>query len=128
MSLPKINILPTHEVELKILNKNVRFRPYTIEEEKGLVTAMNDDNPKDIIINYISVIQNCLVDDIDFENLSLIDFITIAIYLRAKSQGESLNLTKKECIECKKTFDFEINIFRFIEKSLKCSNSFITQG
>jgi len=117
-SLPNIDILPTHEVKLPVLNKKVNFAPFNIEQEKSLITALDDENPNDIIRNYEQVLKACLKSDLDWDNLSVVDYITLVIWIRAKSKGESIDLVKKECDGCKKPFDFSVKI----EDAIKFKN------
>lgn len=110
MSLPVIKNAPVYSLHLKILDKKINFVPFTVEQEKGYISAIADKNTEDIVNNYLFLAKSCIHDDIDWKNISLIDFITIAINIRAKSQGEIISLQKKECKKCKKSFPFDINI------------------
>jgi hypothetical protein len=117
-SLPNIDILPVHEVKLPVLNKKVNFAPFNIEQEKSLITALDDENPNDIIRNYEQVLKACLKTDLDWDNLSVVDYITLVIWIRAKSKGESIELIKKKCKGCEKKFEFSVKI----EDAIKFKN------
>ena len=110
MKLPNIVIAPVHRLHLQILNQDINFVPFTVAQEKGYLSAIADKNMGDIVNNYMFLAKACVQEELDWEHLSLIDFITIAISMRAKSQGETIQLEKKECEKCKKAFPFEINI------------------
>lgn len=114
-SLPNIKIGPVHTVHLRVMDKEIHFVPFTVSQEKGILNATNAieeniSNTKDIINNYISIAKSCVQEELDWEKISLIDFMTISIFLRAKSQGEVISLQKKECEKCKKSYPFDVNI------------------
>lgn len=108
--LPEINVLPVYSVHLKVLDKNVKYSPFNVEQEKALITALEDNNTDDIIRNYEQILKGCVKDEIDWETLSVVDYITLIINIRSKSKGEAIELTKKECDNCKKSFDFSVDI------------------
>ena len=110
MNLPNINLGPLHTVYLNVMKKEIHFVPFTVAQEKSLLSASTENNSKDIINNYLFVAKACVQEELDWENITLIDFMKLAILLRAKSQGETLELQKKECEICKKSYPFKVNI------------------
>ena len=110
MSLPNINVVPTHEMELKVLRKKITFVPYTVEQEKGILTAIDTESTEDMVRNYVKVAEACISEPIDWDKLSLIDFVNMIINLRAKSKGETVSLKRKECGKCKGTYEVEVAI------------------
>lgn len=109
-TMPEINVRPVYTVELPVLDMEAQYNPFTVEQEKALITALENDNPDDIVRNYEAILRSCLKSDIDWDNLSVVDYVTLVIAIRSKSKGEALNLKKKECAECEKSFEFSINI------------------
>lgn len=115
MSLPDIgNILPVHSLYLEVFGDKIKYQPYNIEQEKAILTALESENTEDIIDNYIQILETCIKDNdvINWDLLSLVDFLNLVIHIRAKSAGEVLSLTRKECKnkECKKAYDFELDL------------------
>lgn len=113
MSLPEIgNILPIHTLYLEILGVDTKYQPYNVEQEKAILTALESEKTEDIINNYVQVLDSCIRDEINWSKISLVDFLNLVIHIRAKSAGEVLSLTKKECQnkECKKAFEFELDL------------------
>lgn len=91
MALPKIDV-PIYEMKLISNGKTVRFRPFTVKEEKLFLMA-NEANELDFIIKTIKqVINNCVVDDIVVDDLPVFDIENIFLNLRAKSIGEEVSL------------------------------------
>jgi hypothetical protein len=91
MALPKIDV-PVYELKLISTGKTVRFRPFTVKEEKLFLMA-NETNEIDFIIKTIKqVINNCVLDDVNVDDLPVFDIENIFLNLRAKSIGEDVSL------------------------------------
>ena len=106
MSLPKIDI-PTYRAKLK--EGFLKFRPYTVKEEKQLLMASESRDQKLIFETILSLCQSCVLEDIDIMDLPMYDLERILIALRAKSVGEEVKTTVV-CDECKSQTDYSINI------------------
>jgi hypothetical protein len=108
MELPEINVLPVHELFLPVQKVDFKFVPYTIEQERNILTALDSDDIPAIINNYKVLIEVC-GDHIDFDTLSAMEFVLVAVNLRAKSKGEILDINSK-CKKCSKAIDLSVNI------------------
>lgn len=95
MALPVIkqNIytktLPLSKVEIK-------FRPYTVKDEKLLLTASTSKNkdPQFYLDNVSTVIKNCIVEcEKPYEKMASVDVEYLLLQLRAKSVGEIVELS-----------------------------------
>jgi len=82
--LPKI-AQPIYEMTLPSNGKIVRFRPFTVKEEKLLMMAMETKAPSDIYSVYTQIINNCIVDDIDVDEMAVVDIELFFLRLRARS-------------------------------------------
>jgi len=83
MSLPRID-LPIYEVELPSTGKKIKYKPFTVKEEKILLTAQETEDPKQIILSIKQILNNCLMD-VDIDKLAIFDFEYLLIVLRSKS-------------------------------------------
>lgn len=83
MPLPKIS-LPIYELTLPSNNKKVKYRPFTVKEEKILLTAQESKEVDQIIIAIKQIVNNCLIE-YDVEKLALFDIEYILLTLRSKS-------------------------------------------
>lgn len=108
MALPKIKH-PTYKVVIPSTQKNITFRPYTVQEEKLLLMAKTSDNPEDIISSIKQVIQNCIFEPIDVEKLATFDLEYLFIKLRSKSVGEVVDLEYTDP-ESKEVIKFKLNL------------------
>jgi hypothetical protein len=107
-TLPEINVLPVHDLILPVLNTEFKFVPYTIEQERNILTALDSEDVTAILDNYKKMIEIC-GNGVDFDKISAMEFILIAVNLRAKSKGEILDI-KTECKKCEKAIELSVNI------------------
>jgi len=107
MSLPKIQT-PSFSVVIPSLQKEVKFRPFLVKEEKILLLAQNSGG-KDEIEALIQIINNCCLEDIDVEGLTTFDVEYIFLKLRARSVNNIVKLKYRDT-EDEKVYDFEVNL------------------
>ncbi len=108
-ALPNINVLPVHSIHLPVQDKKMTFSPYTIEQEKGIVSAIESKDSTAMIDNYKALIGECFHEPVDFAELSAMEFILMAVNLRCKSKGEILNVSTK-CKKCEKPIVLDIHL------------------
>lgn len=91
MALP-LQSTPTYNLTIPSMNKNVRFRPFLIKEEKSLLIAQQSEDLMIMIDTLKSVIKDCTLDKIDVDKLATFDIEYIFTQIRAKSVGETVDL------------------------------------
>jgi hypothetical protein len=91
MALPKMNA-PLYNVTIPSTKKEVKFRPFLVKEEKSLLLAQQSEDPKVMINTLKSVIENCIVDNVDVDKLATFDYEYLFTQIRAKSVGEIVEL------------------------------------
>lgn len=84
MQLPKIDA-PVFEIKLISQNKPVKYRPFTVREEKILLIAEEGDDDNDILNAIRQVINNCCISEINVDKLPLFDIEHFFLQLRSKS-------------------------------------------
>lgn len=89
--LPKIDV-PIYETKLISNGQTIRYRPFLVKEQKLFLMAAESDDVNDTINAIKQVIQNCVLDDIDVENMATFDIEHLFIQLRARSVGEVVQL------------------------------------
>lgn len=94
MALPKIDT-PIFTLKLPSSNgkKNIKFRPFTVKEEKILLMAAQGKGEEEVLDSIKQVINNCLHTEIDIDNLPTYDIEYIFVNLRAKSVNNVIELT-----------------------------------
>jgi hypothetical protein len=119
MSLTKIDV-PIYEVEVPSTKKTIRFRPFTVKEEKLFLMASQSEDPSTVIKTITQVLNNCILDEIDVEKMPLFDLEYIFLNLRARSIGEVVELSYKcnngvvdedgETKKCNNIVNIDVNI------------------
>ncbi len=100
MKLPEMK-LPLYEVELLSYPKPVKYRPFTVREEM-IMRMANEGGDLDSMTNALKqIINNCLVDEIDVDNMAIVDMITMFLHLRARSISE----VGSQVFKCKNMVD-----------------------
>jgi hypothetical protein len=83
MGLPKIN-LPLFELTQPSTGKKIKYRPFTVKEEKILLTAQESKDVDQIVLAIKQIINNCFIG-VDVEKLPMFDLEYMLINVRAKS-------------------------------------------
>ena len=83
MALPKIE-LPLFELEVPSTGKKVKYRAFTVKEEKILLIAQESKDIDQIILAMKQIVSNC-VHDVDPDKLATFDMEYIVINIRSKS-------------------------------------------
>jgi hypothetical protein len=94
MSLPK-PALPIFSLTVPSTGEKVKFRQFTIREEKMLVQAQSSEDMVTIVNAITSVIQECVTGIKDISQLALFDLEYIMTKIRSKSVGEHVDLSLK---------------------------------
>jgi hypothetical protein len=94
MALPKIDV-PIYNVKLISTGKTIRFRPFSVKEEKIFLMANESDDIQAIVESTKQVLSNCVLDEINIDTLPVFDIENIFLNIRARSIGEIVNLRYK---------------------------------
>jgi hypothetical protein len=92
--LPKIDV-PVYTVDLPLSKQKIRYRPFLVKEEKILLMAMESDDEKAVVDAIKQIVNNCCLDDIDVDDLSVLDLEFFFLNLRARSVSEIVDLQYK---------------------------------
>lgn len=106
--LPKIDT-PIFEVKLVSQKQPVKFRPFTVKEEKILLIAEESKDDNDIINAILQVINNCCLSDININKLPLFDIEYFFLQLRAKSVS-NISVLKFRDKKDQIVRDFEVDL------------------
>lgn len=90
-SLPKIQ-LPLFDITVPSTGKVVKYRPFTMKEEKILLIAQESKDIDQAINSIKQIINNC-VHDINVEELAIFDLEYLLINIRAKSVSNEIKFT-----------------------------------
>jgi hypothetical protein len=108
-SLPKIGY-PIFTLKLPSTDKEIKYRPFLVKEEKLLLMAQSSEDPKEIIGAIKQVISNCILsEDVSVDELCTFDMEYIFIKIRAKSINNVIEVTYRD-LEDDKRYTVEINL------------------
>jgi len=108
MPLPKIS-QPIFSLTIPSTGKTIRYRPFTVREEKLLMIAQESGERKDIINTYKQLINNCCIDPIDVDRLASFDLEYFFVALRAKSVSNIPKVIVKDA-EDGEEYEVEVNL------------------
>jgi hypothetical protein len=94
MALP-INTTPTYTVTIPSTGQEISYRPFLVKDQKNLLVAQQSENQKVMADTLKSVIQSCIVGDIDVSKLATFDIEYLFLHIRGKSVGEEVPLLLK---------------------------------
>ena len=97
--IPKLNDTPKYELNIPSMNKQVKFRPYLVKEEKVLMMAFESKDQKAALDAVAETITSCVNDEIQIKDLKLYDIEYMFTKIRAKSVGEQAKLLVT-CTSC----------------------------
>jgi hypothetical protein len=92
--LPKIDV-PVFSINLISSGKEVKFRPFTVKEEKLFLMASESKELKTMIDTTKQVLNNCIISDVDVDDLPIFDIEYLFLNIRARSVSEVINLNYK---------------------------------
>ena len=128
--LPTLNA-PTFETKLISLDMPVRYRPFTVKEEKILLIAEEGKEEKEVLFAIRQILQNCLVTQIDVNRLPLFDLEYLFLQIRSKSVT-NVSTVKYRDLEDEEVREFEINFDKITPQldpnhttEIKLQNDFI---
>jgi hypothetical protein len=89
--LPKLDV-PIFETKLISNDRIIRFRPFLVKEQKLFLMTNETNDAKEMIKTVKQVLKNCILDEIDIDNLATFDLEYLFLNLRARSVSEVSNL------------------------------------
>lgn len=105
--LPKID-LPLFELELPSTGEKIKYRPFSVKEEKILLVAQESDDPSQTVLAVKQIVNNCLVN-IDVEKLAMFDLEYVLLVLRSKSVDNNIRFAVNDP-DTKETVELEIDL------------------
>jgi len=91
--------LPEYVCTLPISKKEIKYRPFTVKEEKILLLAQEEQNTDMMLTAMNQIFNNCTFGKVTIDSINKIDAEFLFLQLRSKSIGEGINI-KGICEEC----------------------------
>jgi len=109
MGLPKLQV-PIFICKLHSVDEPVKFRPFSVKEEKVLLIAKESIDDSNILLDSVrQIVNNCVISKIDVSKLPMFDLIYLFVQLRSKSIGNILELNLRDN-EDNKIYKVEVNL------------------
>lgn len=83
---------PIYEATFPSNGKKVQYRPFLVKEKKLFLLVKEAKNIKDIVKTIKQILINCVLTPFDVDDLAIIDLEYMFVLLRARSQGEIIEL------------------------------------
>jgi hypothetical protein len=130
--LPKIDV-PVYTINLISNGKIVKFRPFTVKEEKLFLMANEAEDINTAIETTKQILNNCVISEIDIDKLPIFDIEYLFLNIRAKSVSEVVNLQYKcsndvvneennETHKCNNIVKIDVNLLEIKPEKSKVSN------
>lgn len=87
--------MPTFEMVLPSSGEIIKYRPFTVKEEKILLIAQEGDDVQSAINAVKQVVNNCLIDS-DIEKFAMFDLEYILLLLRSKSVDNNVKFAIRD--------------------------------
>jgi DNA-directed RNA polymerase subunit M/transcription elongation factor TFIIS len=121
--LPKLDV-PIYNIKLISTGQDIRIRPFLVKEQKLFLMASETEDSKETINTIRQVLKNCILDEVDVDNLPTFDLEYLFMNLRARSVEEVVNLKykcnnnikndKDEETVCNGSVEFDVNLLEVI--------------
>lgn len=98
MNLP-VKAAPIYNLTIPSSKKKVKFRPWLVKEEKSLLIAQQSEDQEVMRDTLKHIIELCIIDNINVNDLSTFDLEYIFTQIRGKSVGEDVELIFR-CQHC----------------------------
>lgn len=122
MALPKIQ-LPTFEVSMvSQKGKKITCRPMIVKEEKILLMAKESQDRHDHVNAIKQVVQNCIIDKVDVDNIPYFEMEWIFLKIRENSVSNIANVAYQDSDD-EKTRPFKIDLKDVVVKFPENSNN-----
>lgn len=107
MPLPKID-QPLFELTVPSNKDKIKFRPFTVKEEKILLIAQESKEMQQAILAIKQILTNC-IQDYDIDKLAVFDLEYILMQIRAKAINDLLKF-KVTDPETDESVELELNV------------------
>lgn len=108
MTLPKIDV-PVFSLTLPYSEKKIKYRPFTVKEEKILLFGQQSRDPRQIALAVKQVVQNCIMSEHDIIDLPSFEVDYLFLKLRSVSVNNNVSLKVRDN-EDEQYYDVEVDL------------------
>lgn len=115
--LPRLPAI-TFEYTLPVSKKKIKYKPYTVREEKILLVAAQSGEEADLANAVKEVLNNCILnEDVDVAELHLFDVEVLLTLLRIVSTSNEVEIAFEDQ-EDKKIYKFSLDLQEILDKNV----------
>lgn len=107
--LANLNTAPTYELNLPFSKKKVKYRPYTVAEQKLLLLAKEENSNSSMVNAIRQMVKNCTFNQIDIKTIPTFETELLLLNIRGRAVSETIDLVMT-CTACDKQSDVKIKI------------------
>lgn len=107
-------IQPSYPVVLPSSGKRVKYRPFTVKEEKSLLLALQEDDLDTVTVAIKNTVSACTYGEIDVDNTPYYDIEYLFLQIRSKSVGEIIELVGSCECDTKVKTEFSVDISNLV--------------
>ncbi len=123
MALPKLSH-PTYTITLPYSNQSVKFRPWTVAEEKILLMA-KDDGQYSVLVEAINQLFTlCVTPALDFETMTSVDAEFLFVHLSSRSVNNIIPISFSDANG--NTYKADVDLTKITTHLPKVKNTTIT--
>lgn len=111
MKLPKLD-MPMYSTELPVSGKKVKYRPYTVKEEKIILLAATTNDPVQLKEAAIQVLENCCSVDVTTLHPTDVEWLFIKLRIVSVSIDADIEVPIYKCTDekCPESISVKVNI------------------
>lgn len=106
--LPQIQY-PIIRVTIPSTKEERKFRPFLVKEEKILLMAKESKKDRDVFQAIVQIVNNCSLDSLDVEALTLFDLEWVFLKLRIASVSDVVDVSYTDMNDSRR-YDFEVDL------------------
>lgn len=107
-------IQPSYPATLPSSGKKVKYRPFTVKEEKSLLLALQEDDLETVTMAIKNTVSACTYGEIDVDKTPYYDIEYLFLQIRSKSVGELIELVGSCGCDPKVKTEFAVDIANLV--------------
>lgn len=108
-NLAVLNKSPTYSVTLPASKKTIKYRPYTVAEQKILLVAKEENTKQDILNAIRTVVKDCTFGVIDINSIPTFETELLLLNIRSRAVSSTIDMVMT-CIDCDGQTDISIKV------------------
>lgn len=91
MALPKLDYA-TYDVVVPSTKQTIKYRPYTVKEQKILIQALEFKEETNVINTISGIVDVCTFNKLKLDDLAAFDIEYLFLHIKARSTGDNISV------------------------------------